>query len=116
MPRTATLIVMLGAALFTVTSCSSPASLFGEEEVIVLEVAPERQPCQGEMQDLCLQVRRPGEEEWRNFFDPIEGFDYEPGSSYTIEVRRRRVSTPPADGSSFEYELLEILRKEPAAG
>lgn len=114
MSRTATLILTLAAAVFALASCSSPATLYGEEEIVVLEVAPEREPCQGEMRDRCLQVRRPGEEEWRNFFDPIEGFDFEAGFHYTIEVRRRRVRNPPADGSSFRYTLIRVLEKTPA--
>ncbi len=116
MTRTAIAILLLGAPLFTATSCSNPATLYGEEEIIVFEVAPEREPCQGEMEDRCLQVRRPGEEEWRNFFDPIQGFDYEEGFFYTIEVSRREVLNPPADGSSFEYRLIEVLEKVPAGG
>ena len=85
-----------------------------EADVLILEVAPQTVECLGERVQRCLQVRRSAEEEWTNFFDPIEGFVHEEGFLYTIEVERRRVPDPPADASSFEYRLLRILSKEPA--
>lgn len=108
------LLILTLAAL---TGCTStPTTLYGQEVIVVLEVAPERVPCQGEMEDLCLQVREPGEEEWRKFYDPIDGFEHEPGFLYTLRVSRREVLNPPADGSAFDYTLIEILEKEAAGG
>lgn len=95
-------------------SCQSVAS--PEEEVLVLEVAPQTVTCQGEAVQECLRVREPPESEWRNFYDSIEGFTHETGHRYLIEVARRRVANPPADGSSFEYRLLEVLEDEPVGG
>jgi hypothetical protein len=60
-------------------------------------------------------VRDPSETEWRNFYDAIEGFTHEAGYRYLIEVSRRPVADPPADGSSFTYRLLRILEREPGA-
>lgn len=108
-PWVLTLLLPLAAA------CTASTAVYGEEEVIVLEVAPDSVPCQGEMADMCLQVRTPGEEEWRVFFDPIEGFRHEPGVRYTLEVGRREVLDPPADASSFVYRLIEVLEREAVA-
>jgi hypothetical protein len=95
-------------------SCQSVAS--PDEEVLVLEVAPQTVTCQGEGVHECLRVREPPETEWRNFFGSIEGFTHETGHRYLIRVARRRVANPPADGSSFEYRLLEVLEDEPVGG
>lgn len=46
----------------------------------------------------------------------IEGFDFEEGFRYRIEVERREVADPPADGSSLSYRLLRVLSRERAAG
>lgn len=105
------LVVTLGWAC-----TASPSAVYGQEEVIVLEVGPEREPCVGEMEDMCLQVRSPGEEEWRNFYSPIEGFEHEPGVRYTLEVLRTEVLNPPADASAYRYELISILQAAPVEG
>jgi hypothetical protein len=104
---------ILTAAVVMTSACaaSSPATVYGQEEVIVLEVAPQRAACTGEMADMCLQVRSPGEDQWRLFYDPIEGFTHEEGVGYTLEVGRREVLNPPADGLAFVYRLIRIVEE-----
>ncbi len=94
-------------------ACSPTMTLSGQEELLVLEVAPNTVPCVGEMADQCIRVRSPGEEEWKSFYDPIEGFERTEGIGYTIEVARRKVPNPPADGSSYAYRLVRIISEEP---
>lgn len=97
-----------------VSGCASSVS--PDEDVLVLEVAPETVECTGEATGRCLQVRYSGSGEWTRFYDSIEGFTHEEGVRYRIEVLRRRVPDPPADGSSFRYRLLRVLEREPAGG
>ena len=108
----------LACAVISAWGCivSSPAAVVGQEQVLVLEIAPDRVPCVGEMAGRCLQVRAPGETEWRTFYDPIEGFQHEEGVRYTLEVGRRSVPNPPADGSAYAYRLLRVIEREPASG
>lgn len=103
----AVLSIMLSAC-----SSLSTEALTGPEQILVLEVAPARVPCVGEMENMCLQVRAPGEESWRTFYDPIEGFRYEEGILYTLEVGRRKRLHPPADASAYVYRLLRILEQK----
>ncbi|HKJ03159.1 MAG TPA: DUF4377 domain-containing protein [Longimicrobiales bacterium] len=107
----------LACALVAASGCvaSSPAAVFGQEQVLVLEVAPDLVPCVGEMEGRCLQVHAPGEVEWQTFYDPIEGFQHEEGVGYTLEVGRRAVPDPPADGSAYAYRLLRVIAREPAS-
>ena len=95
-------------------ACAS--SVEPEGEVITLEIAPHTAECRGEALRRCLQVRRAPGEAWTNFYDAIEGFEHEPGVTYRIEVLRRRVPDPPADGSAFTWRLLRVLSREPASG
>lgn len=83
-------------------------------EILTLEVAAHTVECVGEAVQRCLLVREGPEEEFRYFYDPVEGFDYQEGYRYRIRVLRRRVPDPPADASAFEYRLLEVLSKERA--
>lgn len=101
-------------ALVTLSACTSSASanLDGEEEILVLEVAPHTVSCVGEMAGRCIQVRGPGEEEWRIFYHTIDGFEHEEGFQYRLRVARREVPNPPADGSAYAYRLIEVLSME----
>lgn len=102
--------ISLLAATFLVAGCAP--STGPEEEILMFEVASERVECVGEMQQLCLQVREPGETEWELFYDEIEGFTWEEGFRYTLEVARRTVENPPADGSSFQYRLVRVVERD----
>jgi hypothetical protein len=84
------------------------------EERLTLYVAPARLACMGVAPQECLQVRYRPDEAWGFFYDPIEGFAYEPGYAYTLLVARRRIPDPPQDASSYRYRLLRILEKRPA--
>lgn len=99
------ILLLLGA-------CTA-STLDGGEEILTLEVAAETVPCVGEMEDRCLQVRRPGEDPWRLFYSAIRGFTHEEGTEYLLEVARRVVPDPPADGSSYAYRLVRILEERP---
>lgn len=85
-----------------------------EPEVLTLFVGPERVECQGEALQLCLLVKESPEADWEFFSGEIEGFEFEPGFIWELRVRRHRVSNSPAGGSSFRWELVEILSKTPA--
>ena len=88
----------------------------GTEEVVVLEVAPERAPCRGEAEQQCLMVRTSPDEPWQYFYGAIEGFTWEKGYQYRLRVGRRATGETIADASTWAYRLLEVLSKEPAQG
>ncbi len=107
---------ILALAFVGTSACSASTAVLGQEEILVLEVAPDSVPCVGEMVGRCIQVRSPGEEDWRIFYDPIDGFQHEEGFQYTLEVGRRAVPNPPADGSAYAYRLIRILARERVEG
>jgi Domain of unknown function (DUF4377) len=59
----------------------------------------------------CLQVKEGTATQWRGFTDPIEGFNYEAGFEYVIEVKVYDIPNPPADASSKRYVLKRIINK-----
>ena len=85
-----------------------------QRDVLTIEVAPRTVACTGEAPQRCLLVRTEPGAEWTYFYDPIQGFAYEEGYRYRIEVERQPVPNPPADGSSFTYRLRRVLSKERA--
>jgi hypothetical protein len=68
--------------------------------------------CVGVGPRMCMQVRENEQDEWEFFYDEIEGFTYEEGYLYAVLVEVVDVEDPPADASSIEYTLIEILSKE----
>ncbi|NNF11901.1 MAG: DUF4377 domain-containing protein [Gemmatimonadetes bacterium] len=104
------------AVVLSACGASGPTTVYGQTVTMILEVHETWVPCVGEMAGVCPQVRELGEETWLTFYDTIQGFEPEEGTRYTIEVERREVLNPPADGSAFEYTLLRIIEQETPAG
>jgi hypothetical protein len=105
MNRLATPLLLL--VLLTGCNILGPSA----EKVLTMEVAHYRVACMAMIPTQCMLVREAGSQEWTNFFGEIIGFTYEPGYAWRLRVARRELRNPPADGSSFEYRLLEVLEK-----
>jgi len=73
-------------------------------------------PCVGMAPASCLEVQRSETLDpaaWKAFQTTINGFEFEPGYIYKILVKERQLDPAdlPADVSSIEYTLVEILEK-----
>ena len=88
------------------------ASVPSEAPVVeTLFVRDTRADCQAEGVQQCLQVRSSEQEDWRNFFGSIEGFQYEPQHAYELRVAVSPVANAPADAPALRYRLLEVVSK-----
>lgn len=72
--------------------------------------------CVGMAPTKCLQVQKSetmDPSSWESFHASIKGFTYEPGYFYKIVVKEQALDPEdlPADVSSIEYSLVEILEK-----
>ncbi len=76
-----------------------------------LWIGPARVECEGVAPMMCLQVAESEDGDYRLFYDTIEGFDYQEGTSYVIDVSITEVENPPADASSLQYTLVEIVEE-----
>lgn len=74
-------------------------------------VAPQSARCTGVAPMECLQVRSSPSEPWSLWYAGIEGFAYQPGYLYTLEVDEYRVAQPPADGSSIRWVLKRVVER-----
>ena len=81
------------------------------ETIERLWIGPQLVDCIGEAPQKCMQIRRTeeGQVEW--FYDQIEGFTHEIGTTYVIDVAVTDVENPPADASSLSYRLVEIIEE-----
>ena len=72
--------------------------------------------CVGLAPTKCLQIQKsetPDPSAWESFHGSIQGFDYQAGYVYKIVVKENHLDPGdlPADASSIEYTLVEILEK-----
>lgn len=78
-----------------------------QSERKVVEVAPHLQLQYGaffkQLKIVCSDER----------VDEIEGFDFEWGYQYRLEIDLITLQVPPADGSSYEAKLRKLLAREP---
>lgn len=79
----------------------------------VLLVEHHAAECVGVGLQLCLLVRQPTESHFSYHHGGIEGFTYEWGFRYQIEVEEHQVSELAADASSIRTVLRRIATKEP---
>ncbi|MHC5202410.1 DUF4377 domain-containing protein [Myroides sp. LJL119] len=81
------------------------------EDIFTLFVASELVDCVGVSPMKCMQVRQSLDEPWELMYSSIEGFDYEPGYEYQLEVRSENIANPPADASSIRFILVSEISK-----
>lgn len=81
----------------------------------IIHIAPMLQSCTGVAPQDCMIVRFEDEDELSFFYDSIEGFTFEEGFEYTLLVNITERDNVPADASSLQYELVEVLQQFPAS-
>lgn len=79
-----------------------------------LHIAPYQQDCVGVGPQDCLVISWEDEDELSFFYDSIEGFTFEEGFEYTLLVNITERDNVPADASSLQYELVEVVQQYPA--
>ncbi len=102
------------------SACSTTADQVFNSTAHVFWVNSSKVDCQGAGPRTCLLVKRDQPLEtgdWEYFYADIEGFDYEPGYLYKLQVREtsRLAAEVPADASSLRYTLERVLEKNPDA-
>lgn len=94
-----TLVLVLG-------SCKTTTQT-GEKMIIASKLGD----CVGVVPMKCMLIKEEGQSDWQFFYSEIEGFEYEPGYEYEIEVKKETVDNPAADRSSIRYVLIKVLSK-----
>ena len=103
---------MTGVVRLALASLVLSAALAGcsdSTDTTRLWIGPERVQCEGVAPMMCLQVAETEDGNYQLFYDTIEGFDYQEGTSYVIDVSITDMENPPADASSLQYTLVEIV-------
>ena len=102
-----TLIVL---TTFTLTACQSLKAEVGDIFYIDSKIVD----CEGVAPQKCMLVKQQEDDNWLLFYDQIEGFEYVVGYRYKLRVKITERENVPADASSLNYKLIEVLEKSPA--
>ncbi len=105
MRRRMVLPLILGACMTMAVGCSDSTN------TTRLWIGPELVDCVGVAPMMCMQVAESEDGEYEYFYDEIAGFDYQEGTSYVIDVEITEIEDPPADASSLQYTLVEIVEE-----
>lgn len=114
--------LLFAAALSIVimVSCATKAGA-QKENIERLEINSKLTDCMGVAPMKCMQVKyldRTGsnKENWSAMYEGIEGFEYEPGYIYVLEVEKEILDPKnvPADASTIRYKLVKVVSKKAA--
>ncbi len=93
----------------------TPVPIAGEGELKTIYVGPKLVDCVGVGPQKCMQVKEDPQDEYSLFYDQIEGFEYEEGFEYQLQVLEEQVEDAPADASSLRWVLVSVDSKVPVA-
>ena len=109
-PPIALLLVLFSCQLTSKQTTEHTTSL-SSEAIKTYYVAPIKANCESEGSQSCLLVKRKMSDRWTLFYEPIKGFRHEWGHTYIIKVKESKRNNTPADASSLQFELIEIVEK-----
>ena len=77
-----------------------------------LIIGPYRTDCVGAFPQECYLVLNEDDQTWEFFYESIEGFDYEPGFTYTVKVSLHDRGEGIQDVGRYAYKLVEVVSRE----
>ena len=87
----------------------------GEEHIEIITIGPYTQRCHDtHFERDCLMEYNEDSGRWEFFYESIQGFDFEPGFIYTLEVRLEDRGTEIQDVGRYAYHLVKVIEKKKA--
>ncbi|MDB5228365.1 MAG: hypothetical protein JWN78_2558 [Bacteroidota bacterium] len=87
------------------------------EGVMLWTIDAQRAKCEAATTMQCLLVKKSGQKTFELFYDNINGFDYQEGYVYVIQVRQEAKTPPiPANASVYNYSLVKVVSKKAMPG
>ena len=99
------LFYLLFASAVFFSSCA------GTKKLDRMTIASQQGDCVGVVPMKCLLVKVKNQDVWSFFYSNIEGFNYESGYEYVIEVRKEVIGNEVVDRSSVRYILVKEISK-----
>lgn len=123
-------LMLLSTATLFLSACSS-SSWFADDKTnednnrivqgdnekdtttLIMKVADQSTSCKLDNKRQCLLVKTGNHGDWRQFTNVIEGFTYQQGYEYLLEVRKYPAN-PEDKNSKDTYRLINQIMKEKA--
>ena len=113
---------LLILALLFLSACGVENILFPsdrdeehEEHIEIITIGPYTELCHDAFFDRdCLVEYNEDKGRWGFFYESIQGFDFEPGFIYTLEVRLEDRGTEIQDVGRYAYHLVKVIEKKKA--
>ena len=98
------------ASLLILSACANKGV---QDDTRTVFIGPEKVHCVGVAPMQCMQIKEKANASWQLFYDQIEGFDFEAGYDYILQVKVEEREHVPADASSLKWSLVKVLSKTP---
>ena len=110
------LLLVLSSCGVLITDRKEVENLSKKDSLETIFINSFKKSCVGVGPMSCLLVQKNDaldHNAWENFYNEIDGFDFEPGYIYKLKIRTEALDAKnvPADASSIKYSLVEILDK-----
>ncbi len=113
---------LLILALLFLSACGVENILFPpvsdeehDEHIEIITIGPYLQTCYGVHGERdCVMEYNEDSGRWEFFYEPIQGFDFEAGFIYTLEVRLEDRGTEIQDVGRYAYHLVKAIEKKKA--
>lgn len=111
--------LLLSFALLFLSACGAdnplPPLVNEEEHIEIITIGPYIRHCYGAHGERdCLMEYNEDSGHWEFFYEHIQGFDFEPGFIYTLEVRLEDRGTEIQDVGRYAYHLVKLIEKKKA--
>lgn len=82
------------------------------KETVLLKIKHHQSPCVGANEpQLCYNVLFQDSTDWEFFYDEIEGFKYQIGYDYELELSVKKVHNSQIDASPDVFKLKKVISK-----
>lgn len=106
---------IVGGLLFSISILAGCQKDMRDDSIKIIEVASALVNCTGVAPMQCMKIKEIGEKDWQLFYSSIDGFQFEEGYAYKLEVKVTKKPEPiPADSSSLQWTLVKVISKDKA--
>jgi heat shock protein HslJ len=104
--------ILIVLTIFSCKSLERPSMHGGrKQKVVEVIIANHRVNCTGLAPQMCYLIKLKEEDEWRNYYNELEGFEYEEGYEYRLKVKMESLGNSYKDVSDYKYYLVEVISK-----
>lgn len=108
------MLIYLFASIYFFSALACARGTSEGKETVRMVINHYKVPCVGISSQLCYLFKEGNQSEWEFLYEGIEGFQFEWGKVYELEVEKTKRKNPMADQSAVEYRLIKIISSKNA--